>query len=74
VSLNQPPAQKEPVIGMHFGLDNIRERLVTLYGPLAELIITHNVPAGAMAQITIPLKALKAAHRSSKNTRLLDHH
>jgi len=66
VSLNQPPAQKEPVIGMHFGLDNIRERLSTLYGPLAELIITHNVPAGAMAQITIPLKSLKSAHRSSK--------
>ncbi|WP_443114192.1 sensor histidine kinase [Herbaspirillum seropedicae] len=66
VSLNQPPAQKEPVIGMHFGLDNIRERLSTLYGPLAELIITHNVPAGAMAQITIPLKSLKSAHRSGK--------
>ena len=72
ISLNQPPPQKEPVIGMHFGLDNIRERLVTLYGPLAELIITHNVPAGAMAQITIPLKALKSAHRTTRNNRALD--
>jgi len=72
-SLNQPPAQKEPVIGMHFGLDNIRERLATLYGPLSELIITHNVPAGAMAQVTIPLKMLKAAHRPAKSSRLLDH-
>ncbi|MDR6583401.1 sensor histidine kinase [Herbaspirillum sp. BH-1] len=72
ISLNQPPPQKEPVIGMHFGLDNIRERLVTLYGPLAELIITHNVPAGAMAQITIPLKALKSAHRTTRHNRALD--
>lgn len=72
ISLNQPPPQKEPVIGMHFGLDNIRERLVTLYGPLAELIITHNVPAGAMAQITIPLKALKSAHRTTRHNRAID--
>ncbi|MCI1013892.1 histidine kinase [Herbaspirillum sp. C7C2] len=72
ISLNQPPPQKEPVIGMHFGLDNIRERLVTLYGPLAELIITHNVPAGAMAQITIPLKALRSAHRTTRHNRALD--
>lgn len=71
-SLNKPSPQaelaalsgkKEPAIGMHFGLDNIRERLTTLYGPLSELIITHNVPSGAMAQITIPLKALQAVHR-----------
>ncbi|NUU01900.1 sensor histidine kinase [Herbaspirillum robiniae] len=81
VSFNQPsPAlrlaamtgKKEPEIGMHFGLENIRERLVTLYGPLAELIMTHNVPAGAMAQITIPLKALKAAHRPVRGARILD--
>ncbi|MBO9537955.1 histidine kinase [Herbaspirillum sp.] len=62
--------KKEPEIGMHFGLDNIRERLSTLYGPLAELILTHNVPAGTMAQITIPLKALKAVHRPAKGARL----
>ncbi|MBP0597634.1 histidine kinase [Herbaspirillum sp. LeCh32-8] len=82
VSFNQPSpkaelaavtGKKEPAIGMHFGLENIRERLVTLYGPLSELIITHNVPAGAMAQITIPLKALKAAHRPAKGARAHHH-
>ncbi|KAF1045225.1 MAG: Sensor histidine kinase YpdA [Herbaspirillum frisingense] len=81
VSFNKPSpkaemeamtGKKEPEIGMHFGLENIRERLATLYGPLAELIITHNVPAGAMAQITIPLKALKAAHRPAKSGRIID--
>ncbi|WDZ95125.1 histidine kinase [Herbaspirillum sp. WKF16] len=78
VSFNQPSpkaelaavtGRKEPEIGMHFGLENIRERLVTLYGPLAELIITHNVPGGAMAQITVPLKSLRAAHRSARGPR-----
>jgi signal transduction histidine kinase len=81
ISLNQasPAAalaaatgRKEPAIGMHFGLENIRERLNTLYGPLAELIITHNVPAGAMAQVVIPIKALRSAHRPAKGPRILD--
>ncbi|EJN10064.1 sensor histidine kinase [Herbaspirillum sp. YR522] len=72
-ALNQPApraglgavGRKEPRIGMHFGLEQIRERVSTLYGPLAELIITHNVPAGTMAQIAIPLKSLKTVHRTA---------
>ncbi|MFL9922977.1 histidine kinase [Herbaspirillum lusitanum] len=63
ISYNQPPgilAEGPTLEGetMHFGLQNIRDRLHALYGPLAELILTHNVPAGTMAQITIPLSAL----------------
>jgi len=78
VSFNKPSPQaelaaltgkKEPGIGLRFGLDHIRERLEALYGPTAELILTHNVPAGTMAQITIPLKALQAAHRSGRAAR-----
>lgn len=80
VSFNKPSpkaqvsllsGKKEPEEGQHFGLENIRERLTTLYGPLSELILTHNVPAGTMAQITIPLAALKAAHKQSKRARIL---
>ena len=41
--------------GTHIGLDNIRARLHALYGPLAELTLTHNIPEGTVAQITIPL-------------------
>ncbi|SRR5450830_118383 len=43
----------------HLGLENIRARLAALYGPLAELTLTHNIPSGAVAQITIPMKALR---------------
>ncbi|EJL93481.1 putative signal transduction protein with a C-terminal ATPase domain containing protein [Herbaspirillum sp. CF444] len=42
----------------HLGLENIRARLDALYGPLAELTLTHNIPEGAVAQITIPMAAL----------------
>ncbi|MCA1324847.1 sensor histidine kinase [Herbaspirillum sp. alder98] len=76
-ALNQPApraglgvvGRKEPKIGQHFGLEHIRERVSTLYGPLAELIITHNVPAGTMAQIAIPLKSLKSVHRNPAGRR-----
>jgi signal transduction histidine kinase len=43
----------------HLGLENIRARLSALYGPRAELTLTHNIPAGAVAQITIPIKELR---------------
>ncbi|MFL9878516.1 histidine kinase [Herbaspirillum rhizosphaerae] len=43
---------------IHLGLENIRARLDALYGPLAELTLTHNIPQGTVAQITIPLTAL----------------
>ncbi|WP_034298386.1 sensor histidine kinase [Herbaspirillum sp. RV1423] len=42
----------------HLGLENIRARLDALYGPLAELTLTHNIPEGTVAQITIPMDAL----------------
>lgn len=43
----------------HLGLANIRSRLDALYGDLAELTLTHNIPEGAIAQITIPMTALR---------------
>ena len=43
----------------HLGLATIRERLDALYGELAELTLTHNIPEGAVAQITIPMAALR---------------
>jgi sensor histidine kinase YesM len=42
----------------HIGLENIRARLNALYGPRAELTLTHNIPEGAVAQITIPIRQL----------------
>jgi sensor histidine kinase YesM len=42
----------------HLGLENIRARLDALYGPLAELTLTHNIPHGTVAQLSIPIKAL----------------
>jgi sensor histidine kinase YesM len=44
----------------HLGLENIRARLDALYGPQAELTLTHNIPRGAMAQLSIPIQALTA--------------
>lgn len=43
----------------HLGLVNIRNRLDALYGEQAELTLTHNFPEGAIAQITIPVAALR---------------
>lgn len=45
----------------HSGLETIRTRLETRYGPLAELTLTHNIPEGTVAQITIPIAALAGA-------------
>ena len=42
----------------HLGLENIRARLEALYGPLAELTLTHNIPEGTVAQISIPIATL----------------
>ncbi|MFJ9452500.1 MULTISPECIES: sensor histidine kinase [unclassified Herbaspirillum] len=46
----------------HLGLENIRARLAVLYGPEAELTLTHNIPEGTVAQITIPIYALKKSY------------
>jgi len=44
----------------HLGLENIRSRIHALYGPLAELTLSHNIPLGTMAQITLPMHMLVA--------------
>ena len=41
--------------GTGFGLDNIRQRLLALYGPDASLTLAGNTPCGTVAIITIPL-------------------
>jgi len=41
--------------GTGFGLENIRERLLALYGPGASLVLADNAPCGTVAIITIPL-------------------
>jgi signal transduction histidine kinase len=41
--------------GTGFGLENIRERLLALYGPAASLALAGNAPCGTVATITIPL-------------------
>jgi signal transduction histidine kinase len=41
--------------GTGFGLENIRERLLALYGPGASLTLAGNAPCGTVATITIPL-------------------
>lgn len=51
VSYNRPDST-------HPGLEGIRARLETRYGPLAELTLTHNIPEGTVAQITLPMHAL----------------
>lgn len=44
-----------PAMGTNVGLANVRERLQALYGERAALSLTANTPAGAVAQLTIPL-------------------
>jgi signal transduction histidine kinase len=39
----------------HVGLDNIRERLLALYGQRASLLLTANSPSGVLAQLSIPI-------------------
>lgn len=41
--------------GTGLGLENIRERLLALYGPGASLTLTDNPPCGTVATLTIPL-------------------
>ena len=41
--------------GTGLGLDNIRERLLALYGPGASLSLAGNAPCGTVATIRIPL-------------------
>jgi signal transduction histidine kinase len=41
--------------GTGLGLENIRERLLALYGPGASLTLAEGVPCGTVAAITIPL-------------------
>jgi signal transduction histidine kinase len=46
-----------PKKGAGVGLTNIRERLKTLYGNSARLVIEENVPRGVVAAIEVPLQA-----------------
>lgn len=57
MGLNTSTSYNKPE-STHIGLENIRARLDALYGPLAELILTHNIPEGTLAQITIPMAEL----------------
>lgn len=57
MGLNTSTSYNKPA-STHLGLENIRARLDALYGPLAELTLTHNIPEGTVAQITIPMQAL----------------
>jgi signal transduction histidine kinase len=41
--------------GIGLGLENIRERLLTLYGSTAKLDLEENVPRGVVASIRLPL-------------------
>jgi len=59
MGLDSDAAYNKPT-STHLGLENIRSRIDALYGSLAELTLTHNIPSGAMAQITIPMRALLA--------------
>lgn len=47
--------------GHGVGLDNVRERLVALYGKQAQLIVEPNQPRGAMLTIEIPYTAAGTA-------------
>ena len=42
--------------GTHFGLQQVRERLATLYGPAAQLALSAAPAGGARATVTLPLK------------------
>ncbi len=53
--------QQPQTAGTGVGLQNIRERLNLLYGDEGKLIITAHAPAGTMASITVPYKALANA-------------
>jgi sensor histidine kinase YesM len=50
-----------PRKGTGVGLSNIRERLKTLYGGEARLLIEENVPRGVVATIEVPAGATRAA-------------
>jgi sensor histidine kinase YesM len=43
--------------GTQVGLANVRERLHVLYGDRADFRLSPNVPAGAIAQLTMPLSS-----------------
>jgi hypothetical protein len=42
--------------GTHFGLQQVRERLATLYGPAAQLELSADPAGGTQATVTLPLK------------------
>lgn len=50
--------------GTGIGLQNIRERLNTLYGPAAKLVLTDLEGAGCRATLTIPVDGAKDANSS----------
>jgi signal transduction histidine kinase len=50
-----------PKAGGGVGLANIRERLKTLHGSAARLVIEENSPRGVVASIEVPLPAEWAA-------------
>jgi len=53
--------------GMGVGLENIRERLRTLYGKSAKLCLEENSPRGVVARITVPYAYGSAARESTKD-------
>ena len=59
MGLDSDAAYNKPA-STHLGLENIRSRIDALYGPLAELTLTHNIPSGAMAQLSLPMQVLLA--------------
>ncbi|WP_241687802.1 histidine kinase [Janthinobacterium sp. 17J80-10] len=51
LGLDAPPGQP----GTGVGLDNVRERLRALYGDQADFRLQPNLPAGALAHLTLPM-------------------
>lgn len=54
-----PDAPRRP--GSGFGTHQIRERLATLYGPSAQLVLTNVPTGGTLATVTLPLTSPTAA-------------